>query len=347
MSPHLKSLKPKTSKDVEIIKLRTRAMISVLMGRTGCINVNQFGAWINRKSERLGWRDTQHSKKWYKLIDGEFTHPPVKSVHMLGQLFRDAEHIYYDGPSNLWRALWGNASDPAVLWPLCRTRFDSEGAWFNEIIWEEIEANCNEERTFRDTIREFEEELLIARAYGEILTLAHLTEAIALYRLHQATNSLARSDVDGVGAYRCIQHCLNDPGIFLELVSYDGFDLVRNELIEIEIGRLTAERSYRESIGLHIDQVDWYIDDPLSWIDDDTRWKSLRQERVSAAPVRVPTATQILATEILESARLRPRASTIHATTLRPGNYLQASKVRRDVAHDRVVHMHSWVKNNV
>jgi hypothetical protein len=270
---------------------------------------------------------------------------------MLGQLFRDAEHIYNDGPSNLWRALWGNASDPTVLWPLCRTRFDSEGPWFNEIIWEEIEANRNDERTFRDTIREFEGELLLAMAYGEILTLAHLTEAIALYRLHQATNSLARSDVDGVGAYRCIQHCLNDPGIFLELVSYDGFDLISNELVEMEIGRLTTERSYLESLGLHSDLVEWYVDDPLSWIDDDARWNALNLEWAPTAPTPVPgpgpTVTQIRATEILESAGLRVRASEINTATLTSENNLQASNVTQDVPHDRVIHMHSRVRNNV
>lgn len=183
-------MQPKSSHDVDIIRLRTRGMLNVLMRRIGCANINQFGAWVNRESERLGWKDTQSSNKWYKLDEGEFTYRPTKPIQMLSQLFRDAEHIYEDGPANLWRSLWGNAADPTVLWPLCRTRFSSDGPWLDEITWEQIEAEFLNERTFRATIREFEGELLLALEYGEPLTLNHLTEAIALYRLHQATNCL-------------------------------------------------------------------------------------------------------------------------------------------------------------
>jgi hypothetical protein len=325
-------MKPKTSKDVEIIKLRTRAMMNVLMKRIGCSNPNQFGAWINCESERFGWRDTQHSKKWYKLIDGEFTYPPVKPVHMLSQLFHDAEHIYNDGPANLWRSLWGNAVDPTVLWPLCRTRFDSNGPWFDEITWREIEAEFLNERTFRETIREFEGELLLAVAYGEPLTLNHLTEAVALYRLHQATNCLAVSDIDGVGAYRCIRHCLEEPSIFLELDSYNGFDLVRDELVEMEIGRLTAERSYLASIGIGRHQVALYADDPLSWIDTAVRWDAINLDWAPASPV----VTISCAAKILESAgRNRPPLT-------RPS---QAATINRDPSHEKVVHMQYWVRD--
>jgi hypothetical protein len=296
-----------------------------------CPNTHQFGAWINKESEQLGWGDTQDSNKWRKLIDGELTYPPVKSVQMLSRLFHDAERLYNDGPANLWRALWGNAADPTVLWSLCRTRLDSEGPWLPEIIWEEIEASSLRERTFRETIREFEGELLLAKAYGEFLNLNHLTEAIALYRLHQATNSLARSDIDGVGAYRCIRHCLDDPSIFLELESFDGFRFIHNELVEMEIGRLTTERSYCSSVGIDTDQAEWYADAPLSYIDDGTRWDCLELDWAPAAPKTIETDTA----EILESSRQTEPAPVLH---------LQTAKSPRGASGQNVVHIRSWVR---
>lgn len=306
-------------------------MISVLMDRAECPNPNQFGAWINKESEKLGWKDTQHSNKWYKLIDGKLTHPPVKAVQMLNQLFHDAERLYNDGPANLWRALWGNATDPAVLWPLCRTRIDSNGPWFDETTWEGIEANSINERTFRETIREFEGELLLAKAYDEVLSLNHLTEAIALYRLHQATNSLARSDIDGIGAYRCIRHCLDDPWVYWELTSFDGFRLIHDQLVEMEIGRLTTERSYAASIGIDPGRVEWYADDPLSYIEDGTRWDHLNLDWAPAAS----TIAQAGAAGILENS---------HRTRLAPVHPFQTANFSSGDSGHNVVHILSRVR---
>ncbi|MEQ0770908.1 hypothetical protein ABLT15_01285 [Paraburkholderia tropica] len=324
-------MKPKTAKDVEIVRLQARAMMRTLMRRAKCPNTHQFGAWINNKSEQLGWGDTQDSNKWRKLIDGELTYPPVKSVQMLSQLFHDAERLYNDGPANLWRALWGNAADPTVLWPLCRTRLDSEGPWLHEIVWEEIEASSLNERTFREAIREFEGELLLAKAYGEFLNLNHLAEAIALYRLHQATNSLARSDIDGVGAYRCIRHCLDDPCIFLELDSFDGFRFIHNELVEMEIRRLTTERSYCSSIGIDSDQAECYADDPLSYIDDGTRWDCLDLNWAPATTKNIQTETA----GVFDGSRRTKPAPVLP---------LQTENSSSGAWSHNVVHILSWVR---
>ncbi|RQR26991.1 hypothetical protein DIE23_28460 [Burkholderia sp. Bp9143] len=43
----------------------------------------------------------------------------------------------------------------------------------------------------------------------------------------------------------------------------------------MEVCRLTTEQSYFESVGIQRHEVLTYAMDPLSWIDDDTRWKSL------------------------------------------------------------------------
>lgn len=349
-------MKPKTAKDVEIVKLRTRAMMNVLMKEIGSSNPHQFGAWINRESERLGWKDTQQSNKWNKLIKGKFTKRPDKPIAMLSLLFRNAKQVYDDGPANLWRALWGDATNPATLWPLCRTRFDSDGPWFYQITWEEIEAKFLDERTFRDTIREFEGELLLAIAYDQPLTLNHLTESVALYRLHQATNRLARTDVDGVGAYRCIQLCLNDLCVSSELKSYDALSLVRDEVVEIEIGRLTTEHSYLASVGIQRHQAKLYAHDPLTWISTSNRWDALS---LDWAPVDPVIAVEGGATHTERSTRHDARQARLsHASAeevlrsagfrgLTPGRFSAPPHVTPAASRGQVVHMHSWVEDRV
>jgi len=269
-------MRHQNSKDIEFIKLRTRALIKTLMQTVGCTNPNQFGAWINRESERLGWPDTQSSNKWYHLLKDDLKRPPVDVLRILGQLFPNAENLYHDGPANLWRALWGDARDPNALWPLCRTRLHDDGPWCSETIWNEVEANIGFlQTTFRETIREFEGQLLFSTACKNNLTLNHLTEAIALYRLHQTINCLAISDIDGVGAYRCVHICLSDLEIQFQLNRFDGYHIVRDELVKMEIDRLTTEQSYFESVGIQRHQMMLYAMDPLQWINDDTRWNSL------------------------------------------------------------------------
>ncbi|MDR5803493.1 hypothetical protein [Caballeronia sp. LZ001] len=266
------------------MKLQTRTLIRFLMKRIGCENVNQFGIWVNCESVRLGWKDTHNSNKWRKLDDGDFIRPPVKLVQMLGQLFDDAAHIYINGPANLWQSLWGDATDPNVLWPLCRTRFSNYGPWLDETTWEAIQSELCNERTFYETIRAFEGELLLAIAYEEPLTLNHLTEAIALYRLHQITNTLTVSNVDGAGAYRCIQICLGNKGVYRELQSYLAFDFIHAELVKMERRRLVAERSYRLSIGIEQNLIDKYVENPLACIEEDDRWRKLDFDWVFLGP---------------------------------------------------------------
>ncbi|BEU19997.1 hypothetical protein [Paraburkholderia sp. 22B1P] len=252
------------------------------MQAVGCTNPNQFGAWINRESERLGWPDTQSSNKWYHLIAGKLKKPPADALRKLSQLFPHADKLFNDGPANLWRALWGDVRDPNTLWPLCRSRFFDYAPLVDEITYE-IEAEFFNERTFHETIRMFEWHLIAAMKCKLPLTLNHLTEAIALYRLHQAINCLAVSDVDGVGAYRCIQHCLSDLEIRSQLNEFDGYHIVRDELVKMEVCRLTTEQSYFESVGIQRHDVLMYAMDPLSWIDDGARWKSLNLDWAPAS----------------------------------------------------------------
>jgi hypothetical protein len=280
-----------TTKDIEISKLRTRVLLKILMDAALCRNLNQFGAWINRESEKLGWPDTQSSNKWYQLMEGRLKKPPVDVVRMLNQIFPYAEALFHDGPSNLWKALWGDSRDPHVLWPLCRTRFSDNGPWHNKIAWRGIETQSVSERTFHETIREFEGQLLLAVAYDQCLTLNHLAEAVALYRLHHEINCLAVSDIDGIGAYRCIRICLTQPSIRYQLEWFDAYDFIRDELVNLEVSRLTTERSYFKSVGIEPHQLLSYAINPLSWIDDETRWRSLNLDWSPADPEPDDSAT--------------------------------------------------------
>ncbi|MFL9855115.1 hypothetical protein PQR72_05160 [Paraburkholderia madseniana] len=265
-------------KDIEIIKLRTRTMLMMLMQFLKCTNVNQFGAWVNRRSERLGWPDTQSSNKWYHLIDGKIKRAPVGAVRMLDQLFGCAEKYYDDGPSNLWRALWGDTRDQNVLWKLCRTRICTSGNWTDDSKWSYIESNATKEKAFRQTLFDFEADLFFATESGTTLRLRHLTEAVALYRLHRALNRLAVSDVDGVGAYRCVIHCLETDEISSELKSYGAYDIVRSELEAIEHDRLTTEQAYFASVGIDRHSVVKYARNPLPFFDNEARWEILYEQ---------------------------------------------------------------------
>ncbi|MDE1181488.1 hypothetical protein [Paraburkholderia sp.] len=264
-------------KDTEIAKVRTRTMLVMLMQFLRCANVNQFGAWVNARSERLGWPDTQYSNKWYQLFDGKIKRPPVGVVRMLEQLFGRAEKYYHDGPANLWRALWGDARDSNILWKLCRTRIERDSNWTDDFSWRYIEAKSTKEKTFRQTLFDFEVDLLCAieSPSGVELTLRHLTEAVALYRLHRALNHLAVSDVDGVGAYRCVVCCLEDNEISSKLRDYGAYDFVRSELEALEYDRLTTEQLYLASVGIERHEVLEYARNPLQFIDNEARWKAL------------------------------------------------------------------------
>jgi hypothetical protein len=124
---------------------------------------------------------------------------------------------------------------------------------------------------------------------------------------------------------------LNDPCVFLELDSFDGFTLIRDELVEIEIGRLIAERSYCSSIGIDTHQAEWYASTPLSYVDDGARWDCLN---LDWAPAALPIA-QAGAVEILKSSR---------RTRLAPVQPFQAANLSSS-DRSNVVHILSRVRD--
>ena len=247
-------------------RMRAVALMRELARRVGAENPHQFAGWFD---ERTGM-DTQASGKWRLNFSGD--RPlSAQQLQLLSNLDGDVARLYNDGPADHWRALWGDVRE---LWPLCRSRFTNDGPMFDGRIWSAIEDEFDDEKPFGSALREFEGELLLADVYREPLTLRHLTEAIAFYRLHQHMNSLAPSDVDGGGLYRCLRMCLDDTDVLCKLNQMGIYDYVADELADMELDRLNNEKSYRASVAT--DNIDGYIKDPLAFVSDDTRWKALR-----------------------------------------------------------------------
>lgn len=247
-------------------RMRSVALMRELARRVGTENPHQFAGWFDKHTGM----DTQVSGKWrLNFIGGRPLSP--QQLQLLSRLDSDVPRLYGDGPADLWRALWGDARQ---LWPLCRSRLTSLGPALDDSIWSEIEGEIGDQRTFGSALREFEGELLLANAYSEPLTLRHLTEAIAFYRLHQHMNAIAPSDVDGVGACRCIHMCLEDAAVQSELTGLGIRDLLANHLADLELSRLEHESSYRAAVAA--DDLLGYARNPLTFVLHDTRWDALR-----------------------------------------------------------------------
>lgn len=245
--------------------IRAVALMSELAKRVEAKNPHQFAGWFD---ERTGM-DTQASGKWRLNFNGKQPLSP-QQLQFLSHLDGDVARLHFDGPADLWRALWGDVRE---LWPLCHSRFCSVGPMLDDRTWSEIEGEFGDEKTFGSALREFEGELLLADAYHEPLTLRHLTEAIAFYRLHQHMNSIAPSEVDGVGLYRCVRMCLDDIDVLYKLSLLGIYADAVSELKDMEFFRLRRDKSYR--VIVMTDDLVEYIGNPRAYVTDDSRWESL------------------------------------------------------------------------
>lgn len=252
-------------------RMRAVALMRELAKRVGAANPHQFAEWFDDRTSM----NTQASGKWRLNFNGKQPLSP-QQLQLLSRLDGDVLHLHSNGPADLWRALWGDACE---LWLLCRSRFDNDGPMLDDRIWSAIEGEFENEKPFGSALREFEGELLLADAYREPLTLRHLTEAIAFYRLHQHMNSLAPSDVDGDGLYRCVHMCLDDSDVLYKLSLLGIYADVVSELEDMEFCRLRRDKSYRTIIAT--DDLADYVGNPRAFVTDDSRWESLNFDWVS------------------------------------------------------------------
>lgn len=254
-------------------RMRTVALMQELARRVGADNPNQFAKWFDEQADAA----TQESGKWRHNFNGN---RPLsgQQLNWLSKLPAsvDAHAMYQDGPSDLWLAMW---ADPRDLWTLCRTRLHDTCTDLDSPVWLDdapLPAAHRNDRCLGDMLREFEGELLLAEAYGEPLRLGHLTEAIALYRIYQFTNSIARVNIDGGGVYRCARMCTDNHAVSAELNVLGVYELVVSELEAIEAKHLSTSPTYRAAIPIPDADVNVYLHNPSIIILEKQRWGALQ-----------------------------------------------------------------------
>jgi len=233
--------------------IRTVALMRHLAFLTGAKNAYQFAKWYDAQQITTNRASTVSSGKWAKNFRGQVS-LKGEQLDLLERLMPYARRFYERGPANLWVALW---SDPVDLWALCQTRYSIDIA-----------------------MAEYEADLLLAQQYNEPLTLRHLSEGIALFRLYNHINVLTRINADGAGLYRSIAVCLEDINVWQELEEIAGFNPIRAAIFgviqSLEMSRLENDEAYRVQVGVDEKHMYLYIDDPLdSWLDLNNRWEAL------------------------------------------------------------------------
>lgn len=189
--------------------VRSVALLQILRQRVGASSVYAFA----EKFDALAGPETptqgQGRNGWQALFNG--TRPlSADRLRALSSVpvWADARDLYERGPSDLWLAMWG---------PLPTLR----GMFVQELTqWQ----------TFDQLLAEFEGDLLVAEAQGELLDVRHLAQSVALHRLHRAMTDLAPLELDGKGTARCLRQCLDNPSVQLELDAMAVLPFVDQEL---------------------------------------------------------------------------------------------------------------------
>ena len=267
--------KPQSTNNPEII--RTTALLRIVGRRLGVETRFQFGQMIDNELAKRGYASSTQSGHWYGYIGGirSLSQSRDRLLDSLSVIYSDANDLYLNGPSDLWTALWGGIDR---LWALCRTQYSNLGPFIDDEAWGTSDKTHN--RSFAETLRVFEAELLFAEAYREPLTIRHLTEAISLYRLHRHLDEVTHIPLDCVSAYRCIWMCLEDISIWSVLDELGVFNSVKNLLIAMETERLEISARYRTAIGIDQHLIYLFAEDPFSWFPTDARWDTVQPAEV-------------------------------------------------------------------
>lgn len=158
-----------------------------LARKIGVANPHQFALHF----DALTGMNTQSSGKWRSSFNGEKA-LSTQQLQLLSRIDPEVFERHEMGPANLWQAMW------APLQGL-RSILSTELA-----LWPTLEV----------LVAEFEGDLLLAEAYHEPLTIAHLAKAVALHRLvHELNARIIPVGIDGEGTYRAIRRCLDDASV--------------------------------------------------------------------------------------------------------------------------------------
>ena len=195
-------------------QIRSTALMHELMCRTGSSNPHQFAGWYDQMTHS----HTQDSGKWRANFAGA---RPLsqKQLDALGQIFADTHSYYQNGPSGVWRALWGETADLIAC-----VRSHPKSSPQMPFVASERAVQLS----------------ILAAAEDEIL-FDDFVRAIALYRLRKETEPFAR--IDGIGlnltgtVWQDIQSCLKESKVIAELGRLGLTRLVTEELEQLEAER--------------------------------------------------------------------------------------------------------------
>ncbi|MBD8872874.1 hypothetical protein [Rhodanobacter sp. DHB23] len=246
--------------------MKSVALMHSLMERTDSDNVGGFSRLYDELTASVALprgggqvASSSESKKWYPVAKG-LQPITMAALSSLRRVFPDAEQLYDQGPSDLWKALWGSEVE---LWPICRTtKFDGDL----------LLGDCE---TFQEALLEFEADMLLAEAYEIPMDLSRLVVAVALYRLYCYLNHLAPLDLDGAGLYRCVGLCLGNGYIRLRLKQLGVYEDFNSELLKMEQSRLHRRGAEIDLLATVNTNLEGYLKDPVRSLTADQRWAAL------------------------------------------------------------------------
>lgn len=205
----------KNSRDLSRTKLRTIALMNYLRMDARASSPYQFSCIISQETESLGWPDIVESNRLYKYFRGDVRRHPTQILNLLSQIFKNTEDIYWNGPEDLWSALWGEAHQTSnIVKSISKTL---------------------EQSTTEEALNKVFMDYLVDGSFS-------LTSTIAAYRYLATTDPYGRFG-DGHGFGRAFS-------IYQQLTKILKLDEIKNNLsglgvyegVQLEISKIEKER---------------------------------------------------------------------------------------------------------
>ncbi|WP_144062242.1 hypothetical protein [Cupriavidus sp. GA3-3] len=246
-------------------------MFDLLARTTCADNADQFARWFDQTmSERhplVDW-GTERSRKWRRNFRGDAA-LTRESLDLLHELFPDDRYyaavtaprglrpvarayavlsqqpkygreylpylgvteLFWQGPANLWTALWGHEHAAERLWDLLPLAGEYDGTW-------------GPTADFEVVVTDLEMRLYGNYDCGLATTIEDLSRALVLYRLKgHARGFLAEH---GLRAYLCVRLAL--AGLHPLLRAWGIFDDLSSYIVGLEQERISSDRRHRQAI---------------------------------------------------------------------------------------------------
>jgi hypothetical protein len=250
-------------------RLKTKALVHELALRVNASSPDMFALWFDQKMRDKGLdrrANTAESNRWNVSFKGRAA-LQAEQLELLQELFTDASDFHQKGPSCLWTALWGEIDS---LWPLCKTRIDTDAHYKNESAWEKEFRHNYSNLDLGESLKLFNHEIQILVQVGDDDTpIGYLTEAIALYRIYTHTQKALNPNPNSTEAYKNIFLCLQRTKIGAKLLNLGILDFVTEEIAEMEVSNILSSIDYCNSIGFNRmpskEEARVYADNPLEW----------------------------------------------------------------------------------